>query len=318
MCKIPIVVVVGPTASGKTGLALHIAEKFGGEVVSADSMQIYKGMEIASAAPTAEEIGNIPHHMIGCVLPTSRFTVADYVKAAGRIIADIYKRGKLPVLAGGTGLYIDCLINGTDFSSESDAGDVRRKLEREADEKGLAELYGYLCKTDPISAKRISPSDRKRIIRAIEIFELHGVTKSELDARAVPPMSPYSPIFIGLRFDDRRILWKRIEQRVKNMVKNGLVEEAQRSYLSPFGDTASQAIGHKELYPYFKGEKSLDECLERLVVSTRQYSKRQMTWFNKNKDINWIAADKCSNTAAAAYEIIMQNGGEDFAQFFGC
>lgn len=318
MEKIPVICVVGPTASGKTALALHIARKFGGEVVSADSMQIYKGMEIASAAPTAEEMREIPHHMVGCVSPETRFTVADYVNSAAKIISDIYKRGKLPVLAGGTGLYVDSLINGIDFSAENGTADIRRELERTADEKGLAQLYDYLCKIDPVSAKRISPSDRKRIIRAIEIFKLHGVTKSELDARSVPQASPYTPIFIGLRYDDRRILWGRIEQRVKNMAASGLADEAYKSFISPFGDTAAQAIGHKELYPYFKGEKSLDECLERLVISTRQYSKRQMTWFNKNQNINWITADKCGDIAAAADEIITQNGGEYLAQFFGC
>ncbi len=316
MTKTPLLVIVGPTASGKTGLATALCENLRAEMISADSMQIYKGMEIASAAPTAEETANTPCHLTSFVSTSTHFTVADYTKLAASLIGDISARGKLPVLVGGTGLYIDSLVNNIQFSFEENTDEIRARLNTEADECGIQPLFERLKKIDPEAAAKLTLSDRKRIIRALEIYELHGISKTELDARAASAPSPYEPLFIGIRFQNRELLCQRIEKRVQLMLKNGILEEAEHFYKKGLGATAVQAIGHKEFYPYFKGEKSLEECTERLIISTRQYAKRQMTWFSKNQNINWITADQCSDVTAAATEIIKSQGGETFCKYF--
>ena len=300
--KIKTVAVIGPTASGKTGLACGIASRIDCEIIGADSMQIYKGFPIASAAPTAEEKGDIPHHLIEILEPTERFSVADYIRLAGDRIRDINARGRLPLLVGGTGLYIDSLLSGMVFTEEEGNEDVRERLEAEFSRVGGAEMLARLAATDPKTAARLHENDRKRIIRALEIYELHGITADEMNARTVSEPSPYEALKIGITYRDRETLYRRIDERVGLMLERGLIEEA-RAARSALGTTAVQAIGHKELYPYLDGEISLDEAAENLKRATRRYAKRQLTWFRRDPSVKWIYADE-ETEPTAAFEMI--------------
>ena len=256
--KIRVIAIVGPTASGKTALGAEIAEEFSGEVVSADSMQIYKGMDIATAKPTKEEMRGIPHHLIGFLDRNVSFSVADYVELAGSVIGDISERKKLPVIVGGTGLYVSSLLDNIKFADiKSDAG-LRKKLEDEAERLGNSYLFEKLEKVDPESAAELHPNNLVRVIRALEVYELTGKKLSLFKAESRLEESPYDPVMIGLDYNDRQILYDRINKRVDIMVKNGLVEEAQSIFDSCNMKTAGNAIGYKELIPYFKKEKSLE------------------------------------------------------------
>lgn len=305
MGKIKLIAVVGPTASGKTALAVHLAKRLNGEIVSADSMQIYKGMPIASAVPTVDERCKIPHHLIEILEPTERFTVADYVSMAHKVIKDIDNNGKIPIVVGGTGLYIDSLLKNITFASQDANSKVRKELVDEAEELGIKALYDRLSEIDPQAAKRLHINDKKRIIRALEVHALTGKTFTEQNEASRQAESLYDPLIIGLRFADRQKLYDRINSRVDVMLENGLVDEARLSFknCSEY-PTASAAIGHKELFEYFKGIITLDEALQNLKQATRRYAKRQMTWFNKNSDIHWIEADVVDNVFDSAYQII--------------
>lgn len=293
--KIRVIAIVGPTASGKTALGAEIAEEFSGEVVSADSMQIYKGMDIATAKPTKEEMRGIPHHLIGFLDRNVSFSVADYVELAGSVIGDISKRKKLPVIVGGTGLYVSSLLDNIKFADiKSDAG-LRKKLEDEAERLGNSYLFEKLEKVDPESAAELHPNNLVRVIRALEVYELTGKKLSLFKAESRLEESPYDPVMIGLDYNDRQILYDRINKRVDIMVKNGLVEEAQSIFDSCNMKTAGNAIGYKELIPYFKKEKSLEECISKIKQETRRYAKRQLTWFRKNAKINWLKLDEFDN-----------------------
>ncbi len=306
MClkKSKIIAVVGPTASGKTALGVKIAERFCGEVVSFDSMQVYNNMPIASAAPTAEETCGIPHHLVGFRNADEKFSVADFITLATDKISDIAARGKTPVLVGGTGLYIDSLVSGIEFSDE-DSTEVRSKLEAEADEVGIEVLLERLQKIDPETAAKYHINDRKRIIRALEIFELHGKPKSQLDAESKLNGNRYDTVWIGITYRNRELLYDRINRRVDIMLQNGLLDEAKAAFLNG-GATSVQAIGHKEFFGYFKGEMPLDEAVENLKTETRRYAKRQMTWFRRNKEINWIYADETPDVFFEAERIIKE------------
>lgn len=293
--KIRVIAIVGPTASGKTALGAEIAEEFSGEVVSADSMQIYKGMDIATAKPTKEEMRGIPHHLIGFLDRNVSFSVADYVDLAGSVIGDISERKKLPVIVGGTGLYVSSLLDNIKFADiKSDAG-LRKKLEDEAERLGNSYLFEKLEKVDPESAAELHPNNLVRVIRALEVYELTGKKLSLFKAESRLEESPYDPVMIGLDYNDRQILYDRINKRVDIMVKNGLVEEAQSIFDSCNMKTAGNAIGYKELIPYFKKEKSLEECISKIKQETRRYAKRQLTWFRKNAKINWLKLDEFDN-----------------------
>ena len=293
--KIRVIAIVGPTASGKTALGAEIAEEFSGEVVSADSMQIYKGMDIATAKPTKEEMRGIPHHLIGFLDRNVSFSVADYVELAGSVIGDISERKKLPVIVGGTGLYVSSLLENIKFADiKSDAG-LRKKLEDEAERLGNSYLFEKLEKVDPESAAELHPNNLVRVIRALEVYELTGKKLSLFKAESRLEESPYDPVMIGLDYNDRQILYDRINKRVDIMVKNGLVEEAQSIFDSCNMKTAGNAIGYKELIPYFKKEKSLEECISKIKQETRRYAKRQLTWFRKNAKINWLKLDEFDN-----------------------
>lgn len=301
--KQKVIAVVGPTASGKTALGVKLAAELDGEVVSCDSMQIYNNMPIASAAPTVEETEGIPHHLVGVRDPLYKFSVAEYVKLASNAVNDIADRGKMPIIVGGTGLYIDSLISGVSFSEE-DSSEVRRQLEAEADDRGMEAMLEALRSIDPETAAKYHVNDRKRILRALEVYRLHGKTKSQLDSESRLGGDRYDCLWIGVTYRDREKLYERINMRVDKMLQNGLLEEARAAYESGVGSTAVQAIGHKEFFPYFNGEISLDGAVESLKAETRRYAKRQMTWFRRNEKINWIYADETQDVFLKALEVV--------------
>ncbi|MBE7036810.1 MAG: tRNA (adenosine(37)-N6)-dimethylallyltransferase MiaA [Ruminococcaceae bacterium] len=284
-----IVVVAGPTASGKTAIAVQLAQHFGGEVVSADSIQIYKELNIASAKPSVEEMQGIPHHMLDFVSPFDRFSVAEYVKQAKVCIDGILDRGHLPIIAGGTGLYISSLVDNVEFAeSEMDTA-VRDRLWQEAEEKGIEILYDRLLTIAPKAAANIHPNNQKRVIRALEIFETTGMTLTEQNERSKLNPSPYDPFMVML-CPPRELLYERIEKRVDNMVAEGLFEEAKA--LKEMGLSkelqSMQGIGYKEVFDYLNGDVSREECIEEIKKATRRYAKRQLTWFRRDERYLWI------------------------------
>ncbi len=312
MKKPLVVVIVGPTASGKTSLAIDIAKKHNGEIVSADSMQIYKKMNIATAKPTADELSQAKHHLISIIDTDEEFSVAMYKDRAVEIIKDILSRGKLPVVAGGTGLYIDTLINNTTFL-DYEKTDIREKLEAEAEEKGIDSLYNKLSEIDPEAHSRLHINDRKRIIRALEVYYSTGKTISEQDELSHINESEFDWCIIGLNAENRQFLYDRINLRVDMMLEEGLIEEAEEFFSSDISKTAKQAIGYKELKPYIDGLVSLNEATEKLKMETRRYAKRQLTWFRRNEKINWINIDCLGDDTliSKAAEIIDKHLGEN-------
>lgn len=295
MDKIPVIAVVGPTASGKTALAVKIAQKFNGQVVSADSMQIYKGMSIATAKPTEEEKGGIEHFLVDFLPPDVRFSVADYVSEAKKAIMQISENGFLPIIAGGTGLYIDSLLQNISFCPQKTDDSVRQRISGEYDRFGGETMLLRLEKVDAQTASRLHPSDKSRIVRALSLFESTGITMTEQYENSKLSPSPYNALYIGINYRDREKLYSRINRRVDTMLENGLLKEAEEYFDLSNDSTASQAIGYKELAPYFKGELTLEECAENLKRETRRYAKRQLTWFRRNENINWIYPDDYEN-----------------------
>ena len=306
--SIKVISIVGPTASGKTKLAVKLAQKFNGEIVSADSMQIYKGMQIATAKPTFYETEGVKHHLIDFVSPDETYSVAMFVKDASKCIADIYSRGKLPFIVGGTGLYVDSLLNNITFSDEQRDEKLSLELRKIYEEQGIDTLLKMLSEFDIDSANRMKAErNPKRIIRAIEFYKTTGITITEQNEKSKLEKSPYSPVKIGINYKDRAKLYERINKRVDLMLENGLVNEAKDVLSSKLSFTSIKAIGYKELLPYFNGEKTLDECVEKLKMETRRYAKRQITWFKRDLDINWLYADKYNSfeeLLADAVEII--------------
>jgi tRNA dimethylallyltransferase len=283
-----IICVVGPTATGKTKLAVRLCQEYNGEVVSCDSMQLYRGMVIGTAAPTAEEMAGVPHHMIGVVDPREDFSVGRYVEQADAQVQDILSRGKTVVIAGGTGLYVDSLIAGRDFAPYPQTG-RREALERELAERGIEPLLDRLRDIDPDSAARLHPANQRRILRALEIYEETGVTMTEHDRRTreIPPK--YAPLWIGLDYADRADLNARIDRRVDQMFDDGLEREVAALLASgvPQSATAMQAIGYKEPAMALRGEITMDEAREQVKLGSRRYAKRQRTWFRRNAAIHW-------------------------------
>ena len=292
--KIFVVVICGPTASGKTELGIELAKRTDGEIISADSMQIYRGMEIASAKPTAEETDGVRHHLMSFLSPSEPFSVADYVELARQCIDDIYKRGKLPIIVGGTGLYISSLINNIQFDDTGSDPEFREKMKKFAEKEGNGALWEKLKAVDPETAARLHPNNLNRVIRALEIFHLSGVTMSRSVEISRSKESPYRACFIMPDYE-REELYDRINRRVDIMLENGLIDEAREFFTHDDYITAAQAIGYKELKPYIDGEKELSECVEKLKQATRNYAKRQLTWFNKTDGINRIKTDKNSD-----------------------
>lgn len=301
--KKPVVYIVGPTASGKTALSVKLAGAFGGEIICGDSMQIYTGMPIATAVPTKEEKFEVPHRLFEFLSPDCSFSVAEYLNMAKKEINDIHLKNKLPFVVGGTGLYINSLADNIFFGDEKCDRGLRNKLEERCDSEGLEKLYDELKRIDPISAERISHNDKKRILRALEVYYLSGETISKRQEKSRKEGVIYKNIFIGVNYKDREKLYERINRRIDIMLENGILEEAERTF-SNRGYTAAQAIGHKEFYKYFLGEMSLEDSVEHLKMQTRRYAKRQMTWFNKNNNINWIYMDEENEPFKTAYDII--------------
>lgn len=289
--KIPLIAIVGPTASGKTSLAVEICKRLGGEAVSCDSMQIYEGMDIATAKPTIEEMQGIPHHLIGFLSPDEQFSVAKYCEMARECVNDITNRNKKAVLVGGTGLYYSSLTDNISFFEEETDFDYREELKRRAESEGAEVLLDELRKVDPESASQLHINNLGRIMRALEIYHATGKTKTEQNNQSRLNPSPFEVTAICLDARDRQFLYNRINLRVDLMLEAGLLEEAKRFFDSPLGNTAKQAIGYKELDPYFKGEKTLDECIENLKMQTRRYAKRQLTWFRRDEKINFLYID---------------------------
>ena len=308
-----ILVICGPTASGKTDLAVALAQRFSGEVVSADSMQVYRGMDIGTAKPTPGEMGGIPHHMIDVADPGEDYSVARYVEQAVPIVDDILARGKLPVIAGGTGLYIDNLIAGRRFAPFSGRDGLRRQLQARAEAGGLPALLAQLRQVDPESAARLHPNDGKRIIRALEVYLATGKTISQhnRDSQAIP--NRYTPLTIALNFRERPRLWARIDRRVDQMMARGLEEEVRRLLAAgiPPQCTAMQAIGYKEIASAILEGRSVPEGAEEVKLRSRQYAKRQLTWFRRNPDAHWLLwADEpdFSSAVTVSTELILDSG----------
>lgn len=288
-----ILVIVGPTASGKTRMAVELAQRHNGEVISADSMQIYRTMDIGTAKPTKEEMGGIPHHMIDVADPEEDFSVARYVEMAARCVDDVLERGKLPIVAGGTGLYIDSLLSGRTFAPFSPDSALRGELERELAEKGGQAMLEALAQVDPEAAQRLHPNDHKRIVRALEVYRSTGktITQHNRETQAIPPR--YNALTIGLAFQDRQAMWRRIDQRVDEMVAAGLEDEVRRLLTSGISPkcTAMQAIGYKEFTQALSGEMTWQEATDVVKLRSRQYAKRQLTWFGRNPNTRWVRWD---------------------------
>lgn len=293
--KQPLLVVAGPTASGKTALGVALAEEFGGEVISADSMQIYKGLDIATAKPTAEEMRDIPHHLISVVDMGASFSTADYVRLAKEKISEVSARGKLPIIVGGTGLYINSLIDNINFDNAETDGSIRKRLAEEAENLGNEAMHRRLAEVDPDTAEAVPPQNIVRVIRALEIYELTGMRFSEYKKANRGESSDYNVCMIGINFHDRGKLYQRINDRVTVMAERGMVEECMAVYENESLGTACQAIGYKELIPYFRGEDTLENCLDKIRQSSRRYAKRQLTWFRRDNRINWFFVDDFYN-----------------------
>lgn len=288
MEKTKIICVVGATASGKTDLAVKLAKAVDGEIISADSMQVYKNMPIATAVATKEEQDGVPHHLVEFLDTDQTFSVADFVERAKVLIDEITARGRVPIIAGGTGLFVDSLVKNISFSQVGSNAEIRNELA----EKSNEELFEKLLELDPKSAENIHPNNRKRVIRALELC-MSGTSKTEQNENSMLIDSPYDALYIGIGYQDRQKLYDRINKRVDLMLEAGLENEA-RQMLGKQGLTARQAIGHKELQPYIDGNITLDEAVEGLKRETRRYAKRQLTWFRRNENINWLYADEMS------------------------
>ena len=306
-----IICIAGPTASGKTALAVELAKELGGEVVSCDSMQVYRRMDIGTAKPTVEEMQGIPHHMIDVAEPEEDFSVSRYCAMAAPILEDITARGKIAIIAGGTGLYMDSLIQGNDFAPFPSTG-VREKLEQEADAVGIEALYSRLAAVDPEAAGRLHLSDRKRIIRALEVYLETGetITAHNRKTQLLPPR--FYPVWLGLDFENRADLYRRIDLRVGLMLQMGLMEEIKDLLASgiPEKCTALQAIGYKEFIAALNGEITVEQAADQVRQSSRRYAKRQLTWFRRNKSIHWIVRNPGQaggEILSAARRILQEN-----------
>ena len=292
--KIKILAVVGPTASGKTAVSVELAKRLGGEVVSCDSMQVYRRMNIGTAKPTEEEMCNVPHHLIDAVEPDAPFSCAEYVTLATEAVKDISARGKLPVFCGGTGLYLDRFLCGEMEETHADEA-LRASLFAFAEKEGIDALHERLRAVDPESADAIHKNNVKRVIRALEIYEQTGIPKSEFDRRSQVVESPYEAIVVGLHYPRREVLYDRINRRVDMMLADGLLEETKKlkdEGVFEVNLTAAQAIGYKELLGYFDGQETLAEATENLKTATRRYAKRQLTWFSAKPYVKWVEMEK--------------------------
>lgn len=283
----------GPTATGKTALSVALAQRFDGEIINADSMQVYQDLSIGTAKATEEECKGIVHHLLDFLPPEQPYSVADFVASAGKLIPEIADRGHLPLVVGGTGLYITSLLNGVRFAPEQNDPKIRQTLQREAETDGAAVLYERLKAQDPVYAAKVHPNNLPRIIRALELFAITGQTMSEQQKSSRPVVPPYQSLCLCLTCRDRAVLYSRIDQRVDRMLAQGLLLEAEMVWHHKDRyRTAAQAIGYKEFFPYFEGAAPLDVCTIHLKQATRQYAKRQLTWFRHQNDAVWLYIDE--------------------------
>lgn len=300
LSKPRVVAVGGPTASGKTALSVALARAFDGEIINADSMQIYKNLDVGTAKPSAEERQGIPHYLLDFLPPETPYSVADFTAAADPLIRDITARGRLPLVVGGTGLYITSLLSGMAFAPEKTDPTIRARLQARADTEGGAALYAELQRIDPDYAAQVHPNNLPRVIRALELFEATGRRMSDQRREARPAEAPYHALCLCLTCRDRAVLYSRIDRRVDEMVENGVLDEARQVYDHRDAyRTAAQAIGYKEFFPYFEGTAGLTECTERLKQATRNYAKRQLTWFRRQNDAVWLYLDEEDATERA-------------------
>ena len=293
--KAKVIVICGPTASGKTALSIELAKKIDGEIISCDSMQIYKDMNIGTAKPTKEEMGEIKHYLIDYVLPTERYSVAEYKKDAKKAIKEVIEKGKTPIIVGGTGLYVDSLIYEIEYPEIKFDEEYRKKIEKEVEEEGLEKLYEKAKKIDPIAIQKISKTDKKRIQRVLEIYHATGKTKTEQEIISRQKEPEYAYKVYGLLWD-RQKLYDRINLRVDIMIEQGLIEEV-KTILKKYSKfpTAMQGLGYKEVVQYLNKEITKEEMIEKIKQETRRYAKRQMTWFRKNKQTIWLNAEDKQN-----------------------
>ena len=300
-----VLCVVGPTASGKTKMGVALAKRFNGEVVSVDSMQIYRGMTIGTAAPTAEEMDGVPHHMIGVADPKESWSVAKYVEQADACVQDILRRGKLPVLVGGTGLWLDALVRGNDFAPGAQGEETRLMLQKRLEDEGAAALLEELRRIDPDSAAKLHLKDEKRILRALEVYAETGETITAHNQKTQEKPSKYEALYIGLDFADRQDLRERIDRRVDVMVQQGLLREVRELLAAglPRDATALQAIGYKQFLGVSEGLLTEQQAMEEVKLRSRQYAKRQLTWLRRDEGLHWIAWDGTPDIAAAADKV---------------
>ena len=294
--KTKIIVVAGPTASGKTSLGIEIAKAVDGEIISADSMQVYQGMSIATAAPTESERAEVPHHLVEFLSRQENYSVSDFCRLAKEKIADISSRGKTPVIVGGTGLFIDSLVDNIKFTEAHTDFELRNELMQ----KSADELYDTLLKIDKEAALKIHKNNKSRVARAIEIYYTAGKTKTMQNEDSRKEESPFETLYLVLAYKNREILYDRINRRVDMMIKSGLVSEAERVLAESGSKTSAQAIGHKELKPYLDGEITLDTAVDNLKKETRHYAKRQITWFKRRENAVMIYMDGDENPVLSA------------------
>ncbi len=301
-----LLAIVGPTASGKTALSVRLAKRLGGEILSCDSMQVYRGMDIGTAKPTEAEREGVPHHLIDIADPCEPFSAADYVAAAQNAIREVTSRKNLPILAGGTGMYLDGLLRGGFDETETDPA-RRAALFAYAEQHGAHALHERLRARDPESADAIHENNVKRVVRALEICESTGMTKTEADRRTREGESPYCAAVVGLWYPDRALLYDRIARRVREMLDAGLVEETRRlldAGVFSCNGTAAQAIGYKEILPHLHGRENLETAAERLTVATRHYAKRQLTWFRAKEYVHWITMTREDGSMRTCDELV--------------
>ncbi len=300
MQPIPVLVIAGPTATGKSRLALQLAKRLSGEIVNADSMQIYDTLMVGTARPTPEEMGDIPHHLFGFCPITTPYNVGQYVQTASKAIQGVAARGKCPILCGGTGLYITSLLENRTFLEQPTTDPLlRQQLRAQLSAQGQAALYAKLVEIDPQAAKQIHPGNHQRLLRALELYETTGQTITMQNEASHRQASPFLPVRFALDYQNRSLLWQRIEKRIDQMLENGLLQEAALLKEIAPNSTAAQAIGYKELFDYLDQKESLPEAKERLVIATRRYAKRQRTWF-KREPYTWLYPD--AHPTLAAFE----------------
>lgn len=289
-----VICVVGPTATGKTKMGVALAKRFGGEVVSVDSMQIYRGMTIGTAAPTAEEMDGVRHHMVAIADPAESWSVARFTEQADLCIGDILRRGGRPVLVGGTGLYLDSILSGRTFAPGHSGGEIRKSLQAELAREGIESLYRQLREIDPETAARLPIRDEKRILRALEVYQETGETLTAHDARTRLRPPKYRACTIGLTFRDRADLYARIDRRVDTMVERGLLREVEALLQTGLPETATalQAIGYKQFLSVYRGDTPVSEAVAEVKLRSRQYAKRQLTWLRRKDDIHWLLWEK--------------------------